>query len=100
VRFKRGLKERRARLPTATGRVSLDSQGSSQVRPGTLGDTTIAVRLDNYSHVLPRMGHQTSKAMEDTLARSGCRQTVVKGARYLDWVSLVCYVSPANHCKK
>ena len=31
-----------------------------------LGHATIAITLDTYSHVLPGMGEQTTRAMEDT----------------------------------
>jgi integrase len=33
-----------------------------------LGHATIAVTLDTYSHVLPGMGDQASRAMEDALS--------------------------------
>jgi integrase len=33
-----------------------------------LGHATIAITLDTYSHVMPRMGDATAKAMEDALA--------------------------------
>ncbi len=33
-----------------------------------LGHATIAITLDTYSHVLPGMGNQTARAMEDALS--------------------------------
>jgi integrase len=33
-----------------------------------LGHATVAITLDTYSHVLPGMGDQTAKAMEDALS--------------------------------
>jgi integrase len=33
-----------------------------------LGHATIAITLDTYSHVLPGMGDQASRAMEDALS--------------------------------
>ena len=33
-----------------------------------LGHATIAITLDTYSHVMPGMGDQTAKAMEDALS--------------------------------
>jgi len=33
-----------------------------------LGHTTISITLDRYSHVIPAMGDQTRKAMEDVLS--------------------------------
>ncbi len=33
-----------------------------------LGHATIAITLDNYSHVLPGMGDQTAAAMENVLS--------------------------------
>jgi integrase len=33
-----------------------------------LGHATIAITLDTYSHVLPGMGDQTARAMEDALS--------------------------------
>lgn len=32
-----------------------------------LGHATISITLDTYSHVLPSMGDQTARAMEDAL---------------------------------
>jgi integrase len=32
-----------------------------------LGHATIAITLDTYSHVLPSMGDQTARAMQDAL---------------------------------
>jgi hypothetical protein len=45
-----------------------------------LGYTTVEITLDTYSHVIPRMGNHTARAMEDVFSWSGsnCRQTVVK----------------------
>ena len=33
-----------------------------------LGHATISITLDTYSHVIPAMGDQTRKAMEDVLS--------------------------------
>jgi integrase len=33
-----------------------------------LGHATIAITLDTYSHVLPSMGDQTARAMQDVLS--------------------------------
>ncbi len=33
-----------------------------------LGHATISITLDRYSHVIPAMGDQTSKAIEDVLS--------------------------------
>ena len=33
-----------------------------------LGHATISITLDRYSHVIPAMGDQTRKAMEDVLS--------------------------------
>jgi len=33
-----------------------------------LGHATIAITLDTYSHVMPGMGEQTARAMQDTLS--------------------------------
>ncbi len=33
-----------------------------------LGHATISITLDTYSHVIPAMGDQTKKAMEDVLS--------------------------------
>ena len=33
-----------------------------------LGHATISITLDRYSHVIPAMGDQTKKAMEDVLS--------------------------------
>lgn len=33
-----------------------------------LGHATIAITLDTYSHVLPGMGDQTARAMQDALS--------------------------------
>jgi len=33
-----------------------------------LGHATVAITLDTYSHVIPGMGTQTAKAMEDALS--------------------------------
>lgn len=41
-----------------------------------LGHATIAITLDNYSHVLPGMGDQASTAMEDALLCQPRRVTV------------------------
>jgi integrase len=37
-----------------------------------LGHATIAVTLDTYSHVLPNMGDQVSRAMEEALSHETC----------------------------
>ncbi len=34
-----------------------------------LGHATVAITLDTYSHVVPGMGDQTAKAMEDVLSQ-------------------------------
>jgi integrase len=41
---------------------------SSQVRPRVLGHATISITLGKYCHVIPAMGDQTRKAMEDDLS--------------------------------
>jgi integrase len=33
-----------------------------------LGKAFVAITVDTYSHVLPGMGNQTAKAMEDALS--------------------------------
>jgi integrase len=33
-----------------------------------LGNATIAITLDTYSHVMPGMGDQTARAMQDALS--------------------------------
>jgi integrase len=33
-----------------------------------LGHATISITLDTYSHVIPAMGDQTKKAMEEALS--------------------------------
>jgi integrase len=33
-----------------------------------LGHATIAITLDTYSHVMPGMGDQTARAMQDALS--------------------------------
>lgn len=33
-----------------------------------LGHATVAITLDTYSHVMPGMGDQTARAMEEALA--------------------------------
>jgi integrase len=33
-----------------------------------LGHATIAITLDTYSHVMPGMGDQTARAMQDVLS--------------------------------
>ena len=34
-----------------------------------LGHATVAITLDTYSHVMPGMGDQTARAMQEALAR-------------------------------
>ncbi len=44
-----------------------------------LGHANISITLDTYSHVLPRMGDQTAKAMEDALDEEDPTEEGVSG---------------------
>jgi integrase len=44
------------------------SYGAPKFVQELLGHATISITLDRYSHVIPAMGDQTRKAMEDVLS--------------------------------
>ena len=54
------------RHPTAT--ILLLKNVNPKVISELLGRATMSITLDTYSHVVPGMGKQTAKAMEDALS--------------------------------